>query len=451
MNDNNSQIMLKASRIARTTRRLVLHFDPSDRRSPSDLSRAAVEFIWLTRVYYLIAAFVIVNGRFDPLQNATPTDNLWPVALDMELTGGYILRNLTTTVAFVASAVALMAVFFPRMLIWKLGVFIYFFYIDALSNSFGFPGYAARIYVFISFALLFLPSSYSLKIKLSYKNILASLAVFWLTQALLLFTYSISGFWKVRDSGMEIFAADGMTRILIARALSDTLDIPLLLPVVAPHFILTHLMQLTVIYVQLSAIFALFRPHLHRPFGVILVLFHFGTDWILNVRFTANILVVGLFLVLSPTAPRRFSLVGFVVSLPVLGIPFRAWKRLHYSGYQKPVEQAWLIYDSKSLLATYHARHLRYDETIGELVLVNTSENGDLMVTESSDLLNKFNSPLTLKMGEQFYSGSKAIRMLALRSKGSSIFDIASRMILTAPLGASAFYALLKLESLLRR
>ena len=449
--DNNSQTTLKPSRITKTARRLVLHFDPSDRRSPSDFSRAAVEFIWLTRVYYLIAAYVIVNGRFHPLHNTAPTDNLWPVALVKELSGGYVLSNLTATIAFGASAVALLAVFFPRMLIWRLGVFVYFFYNDALLNSFGFPGYAERIYVFISFALLFLPPNYNFKEKLSYRNVLACLAVFWLTQALLLITYSISGFWKVRDSGMEVFATDGMTRILISRALSDTLDIPLFLPVIAPHLGLTHLMQLAIIYVQLSAIFALFRPHLHRPFGVILVLFHFGTDWILNVRFPANILVVGLFLILSPTAPRRFSFMGFVLSLPVLGIPLRAWKRLRSSDYQKQVERAWLIYDSKSLLAAYYSRGLKHDETLRKLVLINAHENSDLTITELSSLLSRFKSPLTLKLDEQFYSGSKAIRVMALRSKGRSGFDIANRMILTSPLGASAFYALLKLESLMRK
>ena len=437
----------KASRIAKSVRRLMLHFDPSDLRTPSDLSTAAVDFLRLARVYYLISVFFVINGRFDPLHSSTPSDNLWPIDLVTDLTGTYVLENLTTTVAFGASTVALLAVFFPRILIWRLGVFLYFFYIEALLNSHGFPGYANRINVFISFTLLFLPSMSSAR-NVTRRNVLACLAVFWFTQSLLLATYVISGFWKIWDSGMEIFAVDGLTRILISRALSDTLNIPLLLPVITPHVGLTHLIHLVIIYVEISALFVLFRPHLHRPYGVVLVLFHFGTDWMLNVRFPTNITVVGLFLILSPMAPKRFSLIGFMQSLPVIGIPFRAWKRFRSSDYQQRVERTWLIYSGKGPLISYYARHLTTNETIGELVLVDTRESKDRSVADLSSLLDKSSGALVLKMDEQIYTGSKAIRKLALRAKAKGVSGIINRIALAAPLGASAYHALLRLENL---
>ena len=440
----------RPSRITKSIRRLVLHFDPSELRTSSDLTSAAIEFLRLARVYYLISVFSIVTRRFDPLHNSTPTDNLWPIDLVKDLTGTYVLDNMSTTVAFGASTSALLAVFFPRILLWRLGVFLYFFYVDALLNSYGFPGYATRIHVFISFTLLFLPLMDGAR-NVSRRNVLACLAVFWFTQSLLLFTYVISGFWKIWDSGMEIFAVDGLTRIFISRALSDTTGIPLLLPIITPYVGLTHLIHLTIIYVEISALFVVSRPHLHRPYGIVLVLFHFGTDWILNVRFPTNILVVGLFLVLSPMAPKRFSLIGFVQSLPVIGIPFRAWTRFRHSDRQRRVERAWLIYSGRGPLISRYARRLTANETIGELTLINTREDRDQSAVDLSSLLEKSNGTLVLKMDERIYIGSRAIRKLALRAKGKRVSDIISRSALTAPLGASAYHALLRLENLVLR
>lgn len=446
----NRHVAFRPSQISKSIRRLVLHFDPSDLRTPCNLTSAAIDFLRLAKVYYLISAFFIVSRRFDPLQNSTPTDNLWPIDLMADLTGTYILDNMSTTVAFGASTSALLAVFFPRILIWRLGVFLYFFYVDALLNSFGFPGYAARIHVFISFTLLFLPLMDSGR-NVSRKNVLACLAVFWFTQSLLLATYVISGFWKIWDSGMEIFAVDGLTRIFISRAFSDTLNIPLLLPVIAPHVNLTHLIHLTIIYVEITALFVVFRPHLHRPYGVVLVLFHFGTDWILNVRFPTNILVVGLFLVLSPTAPKRFSLIGFMQSLPVIGIPFRAWMRLRLPDCQQRIEQAWLIYSGRGLFINRYTRRLIANETIGELILVDTREDRDGSETDLVSLLDKSNGTLILKLDERVYTGGKAIRKLALRTKSRGVSGVISRTTLSAPLGASTYHALLRLENLVVR
>ena len=109
---------------------------------------------------------------------------------------------MSTTVAFGASTLALLAVFFPRILVWRLGVFLYFFYVDALLNSYGFPGYATRINVFVSFTLLFLPSIGSVK-NVSRKNLLACFAVF------LVHTVSVASYvryiWILEDLGIAVW------------------------------------------------------------------------------------------------------------------------------------------------------------------------------------------------------------------------------------------------------
>ena len=113
-----------------------------------------------------------------------------------------------------------------------------------------------------------------------------------------------------------------MVRILLNRAIEDAEDIERLLPFVVEHKYLAQAMLLVTVYVQLFALMAVFRPHLHRPFGIAIILFHIGSAWVMGVPFTANILMIGLFLVLSPTAPARLSLLGIMQSLPIFGIRF---------------------------------------------------------------------------------------------------------------------------------
>ena len=76
----------------------------------------------------------------------------------------------------------------------------------------------------------------------------------------------------------------------------------------------------------------------------------------MDISFAANILMIGLFLVLSPTAPVRFSLTGLVQSLPVIGIPFRARVRLRPGGRVcRQAERGWFTMVNVPMAKTTHA------------------------------------------------------------------------------------------------
>ncbi len=145
--------------------------------------------------------------------------------------------------------------------------------------------------------------------------------VFWWVQSVILLSYTLAGYWKVSLSGMELFASDGMVRILPARLMNDTAQVPLLLPQVASQEYLAQWMLLVTVYTQVFAVLAVFRPHLHRPFGVVLILFHIGSDLLINVGLSTNVVFLGLFLVFSPPAPARLSPTGLLQSIATLRYP----------------------------------------------------------------------------------------------------------------------------------
>ena len=316
-------------RLSRRARRSLRGFDYGERRSPADFSRAAVGVLWLTRFYYLFTAYSIATSMpFSRSWGNPPPDPLWPISFLQDLTGLGWLDNVTA-ISIAASVIALLAVIFPGGLIWRLGVFLYLFLIGALDNSYFYVSHIVHFYLYISFALLFLPPRLGRPEKMSRQDAMSCIMVFWFTQSILLLSYSLAGLWKVLQSHLELFAPDGFVRIMMAYLMSDGRTVPPLLPLAVTWDFPAQLMLLVTVYVQFFAILALFRPYLHRPFGIVLILFHYGNDWLLNLPyFYFHIVFLGLFLVFSPLAPARFSLSGILRSLPIFGLPFRAWARL---------------------------------------------------------------------------------------------------------------------------
>ena len=336
----------------------------------------------------------------------------------------------------------MLASVYPRIVLWRLGVFLYILLFIALRSSYGSINHGSYFYLYVSFALLFLPPRDKGK-ETGRRNTLSCLAVLWLVQSVLLIPYSLSGWWKIWDGRLELFSSDSMVRVLLGRAMDDTGNIAPLLPFVSQHELLAQSMLLATVYIELFALFAVFRPHLQRVFGVALIVFHVASDWVMNISFFSNILMIGLFLVLSPTAPARVSLSGLIQSLPVVGIPFRAWVRRRSSCDRRPVARAWLVYDGECPLCRNYTQYLRVRETVRELTLVDAREGGPL-VDEVRDLPHDLNDGMVLKMHGRYYIGHEALNVLALISDRRGGFSRVNRLVFSSPLAARLGYPLLK-------
>ena len=371
----------------------------------------------------------------------SPSAPIWPLDLLDQLIGTGWLAN-TIWVSVSGLCLALLAAVYPQTLIWRLGVFLYVLLYIALRSSYGSINHGNYFYLYVSLALLFLPPRNKTALT-PRKNSLSCLAVLWFVQSVLLLPYSLSGLWKIWDGRLELLSADSMVRLLLSRAIDDTDGIAPLLPLVAQHAFLAQSMLLVVLYVELFALLAVFRPHLHRPFGVVLILFHVGSAWIMDISFAANILMIGLFLVLSPTAPVRFSLTGLVQSLPVIGIPFRAWVRLRSRRKGLSASRAWLVYDGECPLCKNYARYLRVKEAVGELTLVDARKGGAL-VDEIRNLPHDLDEGMVLKMSGRYYTGHEALNVLALLSERRGVFSRVNRLVFSSPPAARIGYPLLK-------
>lgn len=302
-----------------------LTVDTGERLAPAEFTRAACGILWLARFYYLFTTYsILAHVNFErAIQGNPPTDPLWPVATLMRVAGSEWLDS-AALITVAGSAVALLATIFPHVMVCRLAVFIYLFVVIALSNSYGSVNHGNYFYLFVGFPLVFLPSGMHVRLgRMPRRNVMSCIMVFWSVQSTILLSYTLAGYWKVSVSGMELFASDGMLRILLARLMNDTVQVPPLLPLIASQKYLAQWMLLVTVYTQVFAILAVFRPHLHRPFGVVLILSHIGSDLLMNVESFANIVFLGLFLVFSPLAPARLSPTGLLQSLPLFGFPFR--------------------------------------------------------------------------------------------------------------------------------
>lgn len=318
-------------------RRKFLRVDTEDRRLPSDFSRAADNIVWLVRFYYLFVLVSIARSQTFGIITYMPTDPLWPIGFLMNLTGGpgWLLKAILVIISIAGTTAALLAAISPGSLVLRLCVFLHFLFGAALAFSSGFINHGFHFSIFIGFALLFLPSAVGRPQRMPRKDAMNCIMVFWFVQTIVLLSYSLAGFWKMWSSGWELLHPDGMVRVLLGRVMMDNGPVPPLLPFLALHDRLLQLALMGAVYLQFFAIFALFRPHLHRPWGIGLILFHFGSGWLLGIFFEYNIAFLGLFLIFSPFAPTVFSLSGLARSLPLLGIPFRLW-----SGSGRPMRGA---------------------------------------------------------------------------------------------------------------
>lgn len=421
-----------------------LRVDPGPRRTPASLSRAAAEVILLSRFYYIFIVFSIGTSilPFDrAYMRGPPTAAIWPIDVLERLTGtGWLASTIWVSAA--GLTLALLAAVFPRIVMWRLGVFLYLLLFIALRSSYGSIDHGNYFYLYVSFALLFLPPR-DKPTAIGRRDTLSCLAVLWLIQTIMLLPYSLSGWWKIWDGRLELVSSDSMVRILLDRAMDDTDNIAPLLPFISQHELLAQSLLLATVYIELFALLAVFRPHLQRVFGVVLIIFHVGSDWIMNISFFSNFLMIGLFLVLSPTAPARFSLSGLLQSLPVFGIPFRAWVRLRSSRDRDPVARAWLVYDGECPLCRNYTQYLRVKERVRELVLVDAREGGPL-VDEVRELPHDLNDGMVLKMHGRYYIGHEALNVLALVSEKRGGFSRLNRLVFSSPLAARLGYPLLK-------
>ncbi len=252
--------------------------------------------------------------------------SLAPVGVTAWMPGAGIPLSIDLTLSAYGIALVLACVA-PRVRFFRCLVFVTLLLAAGLANSFGKIGHGYHCWVYVSFVLIFLPAartSDGSRARLSRQKFLTVLLA---AQALVLGSYTLSGLWKVCGTVLQTvtqqksyLSLDGFA-YQVADRLSQTASTTVLGPVLIENPWLGWLPMLGAIYIEFVALAVLFRPSLHRTWGLLLIGLHLGATLALGISFSQNILLLALLFGASPFSVRPVALRSKLISLPMFGWP----------------------------------------------------------------------------------------------------------------------------------
>jgi hypothetical protein len=291
--------------------------------------------------------------------------------------GVYILISVMT--------LCLAAAIVPWSLIVRIAVFLALFMCIAYKYSFGAINHAYHFLVYVSFLLLFLPNRPWQSEHFPRSQKLRLVSVFWLIQAVLLFCISMSGIRKVYGFGLEMFYTESLSALALGRSVYNAGEPIMLQGLVANYPAVFQVPHVGLIFIQVVSLLLLFKPHLIKAYGAVMILFHFGTYLLMGVTFVHHIMIWGLFLVLTPTAPRNTSLI-----LMLRSIPF--------------------------------ADYMAIRSNIGELHMLDARDSCHPVVQDVKHRDYDLDEGMVLIIGDRFYYGGEAIHVLTMLSKTKGLY-----------------------------
>ena len=281
----------------------------------------------VVRMYYavmLVVMFWQLDNIWENAQLAQAVDLRWPVAW-MQWLG---IKAGATIVLFGMFASGLLGVVFFRHRLARIAVAFFFVQHVAFNNSFGYVNNSFHIWMWMSLGFACLPTATAEQLHQSRVLRHQTLMVFtWVTGLILLF-YTLSGIAKlvgaipIDPSKMSSLAPDALAHLVLNRLLAAD-EVSVFGDLLAAAPIAGWPIYLLVIYIEVFAFIALFRPALLWLFGSILVVFHIGIWFFMEIQFPLQPLQVLLLLVWSPFRPRNADWRQILWSLPLLGSALR--------------------------------------------------------------------------------------------------------------------------------
>jgi hypothetical protein len=313
-------------KIALVLRRIrhLLSGSPSAVAQPFSTQRSRFEIaLTLVGVFYAANLYLTFTQiqHWSGLARSTALDALWPVAW-VESAG------IATSVHFIMGLLligSVAAALMPGRRAARIVAFLGLFLFHALLNSFGKINHAFHGWILCAFLWIFLPDGSRAIVGATRVGRQHLLNGFWSAMAIQGVCYTLSGTWKAL--GVIPQALRGEIHSLspealgshIAHRLLQTNSESLLGAVFIEHAWLGWPSFVFVLYLQVFALWAVFRPALHRAWGAGLISFHFMVFLSMGVIFEPPVLLLGILFLCSPFAPE-WRLREVLRSLPVLGI-----------------------------------------------------------------------------------------------------------------------------------
>ncbi len=305
--------------------------DPAVPAGPGALDRRFLRAQVLVRAFYAFVLYLAVVELPSSAGLAQPRRwaFLWPVAwLDLFPAGAQGAAILALLGLFVATSLA--GALFAGSRAARIAALLGLLEWVALRNSEGKIGHSLHLPVLVALVLAFLPRGWA-RDDAPRGARLGTLQTFAAAQAMILLTYTMSGFGKISGGLWELFSGrahpfhlDGFARVIAARLLQTHSESGpgawLILHPWASGPLLPG-----AIYLQAASLWVAFRPALHRPWGACLMLFHLANSLILTIHFPHSVFLLALFFLASPFAPARLEWRAALAALPLWGA---LWRRI---------------------------------------------------------------------------------------------------------------------------
>ena len=285
---------------------------------------AAASEAWvLLRIYYavsLVVAFLNLPSVWDIALDAPTFDPTWPVVW-MQWTG--ISAGATTLVLLYMASGVCAALWYGQR--WARALhFIAFLQVVGLYSSFGYTNTSHHIWLWISFALVFVPTAQASGLANDRRLRHDTLRVLAWTTALILLFYTLSGIAKMVGaipmdaSKISSLAPEALAHLVLKRILLA--DVTTVFGDLLGHApVLGWPLYLLVLYIEVFALFAIVRPALLPVFGAFLMVFHTGIWFFMGIQFIWQPLQALLLLVWSPFRPAQLRGRDVLEQLPLFG------------------------------------------------------------------------------------------------------------------------------------
>lgn len=294
------------------------------------LRHASDASYWLTRAFFVFSIFI----AFETLQTLDHFSRsgrelipLWPVFWAER----FGLAASAEGLAYVLVASAIVAVAFPASRLPRIAFCVTFLMSVALLNSFGSLSHADYYPLWVSFFMIFAPTRKLASTAGPSAHYFYTLP-FFTTQLFIGFFYTLSGIYKTEgglfpaEGYVSSFAPEALPYMIMGRWVESAKP-PMLEAFFADNTWLAWPVYLLVIYIELVFIIAVFRPQLHRLFGIVMAAFHIGVFLTMGIVFTYQSALVCLLFACSPFAPERFSTLQAVKQLPGLALILRGFQK----------------------------------------------------------------------------------------------------------------------------
>ena len=286
----------------------------------------------LTRAFYAFLLYFAISQftELPPLLDRVASAPLWPIAW---LRWAGPASGPRTLLAFYL-ATNILGVFTAPWRAGRVLTFLGLLEYVAFKESFGKIGHSLHLPLLVAGVFILLPADWEWPApRTNRRRRQETLLVFWLAQAVVLLSYTMSGAAKLAVAVFQLVTGQpnaffpGGFSAIVAQRLLETHSTSLLGPWVIHHPILTWPALPAAICLEFFAFLAAFRPSLGRPVAALLILFHVGTYLTLTISFPQSCFLLAILFFPSPFEPDAFwSWQNRLLDLPFARNLYKTWQ-----------------------------------------------------------------------------------------------------------------------------